>query len=101
MSETVTILGFVGLHPYIAYTPKGVKVLEFSLGSKWGHHLEYRQVILQGELAEHFQTQLTPGQRVKVTGEFKTKEGKQFPYLWAHDIQILSNQPQLTFDFAA
>jgi primosomal replication protein N len=101
MSEKVTIVGFVGLHPYIAYTSTGMKVLVFSLGSRSGRQAEYRQAVLQGEMAEYFQTQLTPGQRVMVVGALKFREGSHAPYLHAHEVHILSNQPQLTFDFAA
>ncbi len=101
MSETVTAYGFVGLHPYVAYTSRGVKVLVFSMGSRWGHQAAYRQIVLQGTLAKKYQTQLSPGQRVMVIGEIKRREGTQLPYVCAHEIHILSNQPQLTFDFAA
>ncbi len=89
MSENVTLYGFVGIHPYVAYTPGGTKVLVFSLGSRMGRQAKYKQIVLQGALAEQYQTQLSAGQRVKVTGKIKTREGTLFPYLWVQEIQIL------------
>ena len=101
MVKGARLTGFVGLHPYTAYTPKGVKVLVFSLGLRQGERPTFSQVALEGNLAEWHQGDLVAGATVTVFGEWKKHTLDHQPYLLASELLVHSNQPQLPLDFAA
>jgi hypothetical protein len=101
MAAIVTLTGFVGLHPHVAFTRKGVKVLVFSVGLRLGHRAFFREVAVNGDLADRHGNELVPGCTVTVAGELKAHAFNHHPYLLASEIQVHTAPPQLSLDFAA
>lgn len=78
----VELIGWLGADPELRYTPSGVPVAEFSVGTKrlanrnedgsWNYDTDWIDVVAWDQLAENVAANLRKGRRVRITGSLKT-----------------------------
>src|SRR4028119_1151996 len=78
----VEIIGWLGNEPELRYTPSGVSIAEFSIGTKrlgscnedgsWTYETDWLDIVAWDQLAETVAANLRKGSRVRVTGSLRT-----------------------------
>jgi len=101
--NSITIIGNIGQQPELRVSPKGVSVIDFSVGVtrkvKDVKETEWFDVVAFTDLAEHFAHSFGKGNRVIITGRMQRKEWEGKDGKKGYKMQIIADDGGLSCRF--